>query len=63
MTNCRSLSTKSAPNIECKETDQEEEKEVTVSSTITCVELEADVVAGALCSVIRYGYSKRCRLK
>ena len=38
-----------------KETKQEEEeKKASAPEVIPCVELEADVVAGALSSVIRY---------
>ena len=38
-----------------KETKQkEEEKKASVPEVIPCVELEADVVAGALSSVVRY---------
>ena len=46
---------------ESKETKQEEEKKASVPEVIPCVELEADVIAGALSSVIRYVSSPKNR--
>ena len=44
-----------------KETKQEEEeKKASMAEVIPCVELEADVVAGALSSVIRHVSSPYC---
>ena len=54
LTNCRTLSAKSTINNGAKEADPDEEIKTVADASIPCVELEADVIAGALSSVIRY---------